>query len=418
MLAKVIGFFTPIAEVLSVRNFALYSAGNSISLIGMWVQRLVVIWLVWELTHSNTWLGVIALSEFLPIILITPIGGVIADRFDRRTITIVSQFVAVAQALLYCILTVTSLITPEIIFLLSLIGGFIFAINNSARLALIPGMVPRQHLASAIAFTGVNFNLARFIGPALAGFIIVEWGAAAAFGFNALTYAAIIVALWFIKMPRFKRTLNGDATYFSDLVQGWRYTAARSEFATLLLLVAVGAFCARPVAELLPGFVAELFAEGPGPLSVVTSAMGLGAVFAGIWLAGKGSVSGLTSITITAILCNAGAVMIAVSTSWFWLMTAAFFIAGFSQLASGTGSQTLIQHAVDDEMRGRVMGLWSMIQRGGPAAGALLLGSLSDLHGFTRPVLIGAAIAALIALYALRRRSRLENRFERQAAPA
>ncbi len=346
----------------------------------------------------------------------TPIGGVIADRFDRRTITIVSQFIAVIQAVLYCIFTATGTITPELIFVLSLIVGLMFAVNSSARLALIPGLVPRQNLTSAIAFTGVNFNLARFIGPALAGIIITQWGAAAAFGFNAVTYVTVIVALLYIKMPRYERKLGEDETYFADLIEGWRYTVSQQSLLILLVLIAVGAFFARPIAELLPGFVDELFGRGPAGLAIVTSAMGLGAVFSGVWIARKGSVRGLTTITVASILFNAIAVVIAVSVPWFWLSTAALCVAGFAQLASGTGSQTLIQHAIKDEMRGRVMGLWAMIQRGAPAAGALGLGWLSELFGFTWPLLIGGIIAGAAALFVLKRRAALKVQFEREGS--
>ena len=180
----------------------------------------------------------------------------------------------------------------------------------------------------------------------------------------------------------------------------------------MLVLVAVAAFFARPIAELLPGFVDELFGRGPAGLAIVTSAMGLGAVFSGVWIARKGSVTGLTKITLVSILCNGIAVLVAVSTPWFWLSTTALCIAGFAQLASGTGSQTLIQHAINNQMRGRVMGLWAMIQRGAPAAGALVLGWLSEFFGFTWPLVVGSIVAIIAAGVVLRRRRSLEREFE------
>ena len=178
--------FSAPRRTLSNRNFAIYTAGNSISLIGMWVQRLAVAWLIWELTESGVWLGIIAMAEFIPTFLVTPISGVVADRYDRRNIAIIGQCLACLQAILLCFLMAIGKLTPEIIVVLSLLIGVVVAFNQTARLTLVPMMVPRENLTSALAITSVIFNLARFVGPGLAGIIIAYVGIAPAFAFNAI----------------------------------------------------------------------------------------------------------------------------------------------------------------------------------------------------------------------------------------
>ena len=164
--------FSKVVQAFRIRNFALYTAGNSLSLIGMWIQRLAVGWLIWELTESGIWLGAIAIAEFIPILLLTPIGGVVADRFDRLRIARIAQVFACLQALSLWALTSYGLITPHILVALTTVAGITNAMNQAARVTLVVNMVPRHLMSTAIALNSIIFNVARIIGPATAGVII------------------------------------------------------------------------------------------------------------------------------------------------------------------------------------------------------------------------------------------------------
>ncbi|MBT4738826.1 MAG: MFS transporter, partial [Rhodospirillaceae bacterium] len=153
--------FSGLRQAFAIRNFAIYTAGNTLSLIGMWVQRLAVGWLMWELTESGAWLGAIAIAEFFPIVILTPLGGVIADRFDRQRISIIAQTFACGQAIALWVFTLTGAISPEILVALMAIGGVTNAMNQAARITLVVNMVPREVMGTAIAISSIIFNVAR-----------------------------------------------------------------------------------------------------------------------------------------------------------------------------------------------------------------------------------------------------------------
>ena len=184
-----------IARAFAHRNYLVYVSGNSISLIGWWLERVAVGWLTWTLTHSGAWLGLISLADFLPVLFLAPFAGVLADRRDRVWTIRITQWIGCAQASLLAILVVSDAMTIEILFALVLMLGIASGVAQPSRLALIPTLVDRESLASALAINSVIFNLARFIGPALAGIVIAEIGIAAAFAANAVSYIAFQISL-------------------------------------------------------------------------------------------------------------------------------------------------------------------------------------------------------------------------------
>ena len=192
--------FSTIQKAFSVRNFFIYTAANGISLIGMWAQRLSVGWLIWDLTESATWLGAIAMAEFLPILFLTPLGGVIADRYNRLSIAKISQIVTCLISLCLCILTFSSQVTPLILFFIMLIAGTINALNQASRVSLVVNMVPRELMTPAIAINSVIFNLARIVGPAIGGLLISKFSVSWAFLFSTMTFTILLVALNMILM--------------------------------------------------------------------------------------------------------------------------------------------------------------------------------------------------------------------------
>lgn len=404
--------FSTLGRVFKNKNFALYTAGNTLSLIGMWVQRLAVGWLMWELTESGAWLGAIAIAEFIPIVILTPLGGVVADRFDRLRISMIAQTFACGQAGALWVFTLTGAMSPELLVALMMIGGVTNAMNQAARVTLVVNMVPRDVMSTAIAINSVIFNVARIVGPAIAGALIFYTDIAWAFLVNAISYGALVGALLLIRMPRVQDTIPPTGSYFRDLLEGARFTFSHTGVAAIIALTAVNSIFARPLIDLLPGFAGAVFDAGPEGLAILTSSMGVGAICASIWLAQRGRLSGLAEIVCVGVLLNGAAVaLFALSTS-LWTGAVLLAVSGFTQACTGTGTQTLIQSAVADRLRGRVMSVWLVIGRGGPALGALVMGSLAELMGFGWPLFIGASITFTVALMILPRRKRMARALE------
>lgn len=405
--------FSGLRQAFAIRNFALYTAGNTLSLVGMWVQRLAVGWLMWELTESGAWLGAIAIAEFLPIIILTPLGGVIADRFDRQRISIIAQTFACGQAVALWLFTLTGAISPEILVALMTIGGVTNAMNQAARVTLVVNMVPREVMGTAIAISSIIFNVARIIGPAVAGVLIATTDIAWAFLLNAVSYGAMIVALAMIRIPRVKDSVPPTGSYFRDLIEGGKFTFTHQGVAAIIALTAVNSLFARPLIDLLPGFAGEVFRSGPQGLAILTSAMGVGAICASIWLAQRGRITGLTGIVFIGVLINGAAVSVFALSTNLWTGAALLAVSGFTQACTGTGTQTLIQSSVTDRLRGRVMSVWLVIGRGGPALGAMVMGTLAELVGFGPPLLTGALVTFLAAAIVLPRRRKIAGILER-----
>jgi predicted MFS family arabinose efflux permease len=393
-----------IAGTLQQRNFAVYVAGNSISLIGTWMQRIGVGWLAWELSHSGTVLGLVAFADLFPGVLIGPFGGALADRADRLRVIKIAQSLIMLQALALFALTASGAITVPLLIALVLFQGVVIGFNQPARLALIPDLVPRPHLATAVAINSIVFNTARFIGPALAGVAIVALDISAVFALNALSFLAFLFALSRLRLQpggasRARRSILGA------IADGLRYALGHPGIGPILLLQAVLAVCARPFVELLPGFAAEVFGRGAPGLALLSSTIGIGAIAGGLWLAQRPDQSGLPSVVLAASILTALTVLAFALCRWFWPAAACVALAGAAMVVAGAGTQTVLQSAVDEDMRGRALSLFGLIFRGGPALGALLMGAVSEALGLQVPLAAGALIGLIAALLLWRRRA-------------
>jgi MFS family permease len=394
---------------LLIRNpeFALYSAGSAVSLIGMWMQRVAVGWLTWQLTKSGFWLGVVAFADFCPVLLIGPFAGAAADRWDRLTVVKVSQFIALLQATALAVLTASGQITIALLLALSAFQGVIVAFNQPARLALVPSLVPQAEIASAVAINSVIFNLARFVGPIFAGLAIVWAGTEAAFAANALSYVVFLAALTRIRNLPPTPKPSGDRSFSGDLRDGLLYTAKHPAIGALLLLLTALGVGGRPLNELLPGFADEIYRSGAAGLSMLVSATGGGAIIGGLWLGHRGGSTGLTAIALGGGAGSAAAALLAIATDSLWIALPAVAVFGFCMSSAGIAIQTLIQLAADAGMRGRVMGLYGLIFRGAPAIGALVAGLAAAQTGLRWPVAIGALLVFAVCLWTWRQRARI-----------
>jgi MFS family permease len=395
-------------------NYGLYTAGSAISLLGMWMQRIAIGWLTWQLTESGLWLGIVAFADFFPVILVGPIAGAAADRWDRLRVVKISQTISLVQATVLWALTATGHITVGLVVALTAFQGFVVAFNQPARLALVPSLVPPTDFASAVAINSVVFNIARFIGPMLAGLAIVWSGVEAAFAANALSYIVFLAALARIRVApgETRSPAKPERSLIADLHEGIRYTANHPGIAALLvLLIAIGVG-GRPLNELLPGFAAEVFQSGAAGLSIMASAIGCGAILGGVWLGQRAHSAGLTAITLGAALAGALAAIAAIATDRMWVAVPALVVFGFCSSTAGIATQILIQLATNRTMRGRVMGLYGLIFRGAPAIGALGAGIASAHFGLRWPVVLGAMLVIAVWIWAFLIRTRIARSLE------
>jgi MFS family permease len=397
-----------IAVPLRNPNFGIYSLGSVVSLIGMWMERIAVGWLTWQLTESGFWLGVVAFADFFPVIIIAPFAGAVADRVDRLLVVKLSQAALLVQAGVLWALTASGHITVGLIVTLNAIHGIVVAFNQPARLALVPSLVPVADLGPAVAINSVIFNLARFIGPIFAGLAIVWSGVAAAFLINSLSYVAFLLALARIRIaPGEVDVAVPGRSFMADLRDGIRYTATHPGIGALMVLLIAFGVGGRPLTELLPGLADDVYHAGAGGLSILASATGAGAILGGVWLGHRAHASDLMTITLASAVVTALAATAAVATQNLWLALPAVIVFGFGMSSAGIASQTLVQLASDRSMRGRVMGLYGLIFRGGPAIGALGAGLVSVQLGLRWPVVIGAVLVIVAWFWAYLRRDRI-----------
>ncbi len=407
-----------IARVFSNRNYAIYAAGQSISLIGLWVQRLGVGWLAWELTESGFWLGAVAFADLFPVMFIGLFGGVLADRVDQRRILLVGQVLSLAQSTVLWAMTLGGVITIGWLVGLTLWQGIVIALMQPARLSLVPSLVRAEDIGGAVAIHAVIFNLARFLGPAAAGLIIAASTVANAFLFNAASFVPLIVALLLLRIAPRPARKAGPSGVLGDIASGLRYAFGHPGIAATLLLMGATSLLVRPVFELLPGFADRIFQSDARGLATLTSSVGLGALIAGLWLAQRASGVRFASIAVSSavLLCLAGIVF--GSSSNLWIGAAALAVAGFTSIGISVTTQTLLQTGVDPAMRGRVLSIWGIVLRAVPAAGALAMGWISDYAGLRTPLVVGSVLCLATGLLLLSRTARHEMRgLENRLAP-
>ena len=231
---------SPLLAALAQPNYRRYASGNALSLIGTWVQRVAVGWLTWELTHSATWLGIIAIVDLAPAIVMGPLGGAIADRHSPLRITFVTQVLAMLAAGLLTVVTAIGAMTAPVLALIVFFHGLAMSFNQPARLALVYSLVDRQHLPSAIALNSVVFNTARFIGPAIAGAALVYSGPALAFGINTVSFITFLIALSRIQLePRIRDRATTDDSLWADIRDGASYAFSHANIGPLLVFAAI-----------------------------------------------------------------------------------------------------------------------------------------------------------------------------------
>lgn len=385
--------FAAIRSALSNRNYCYYAGGNILSHFGSWIQRIAMGWLAWELEGSGFWLGVVAVSELGPAVLLAPFAGAMADRIDRLRGIQFTQSLAMLQAFALAAVVYAGIASIEWLVVLAFVRGVIMAFNQPLRFAVLPSLVKRPDLAAAIAINSLSFNSARILGPAVAAGIIAQWGVATAFTVNALSFLIFIIALFGIRLENpFKAEPRPLSNIPFEILEGMRYCVRMPGIAQMFFLMAVVAMCGRAYVELMPGFADDVFSRGVDGLGILHSAIGGGAIFGSVLLTMRGGVTGLVRLVGWMVMVVGIGLVGFTATSNFWFAVVSAALTGFGMVIVGVGEQQLIQNAVAGNVRGRVMSLYGMISRGGPALGALLMGAASEWVGLRLPVLVGGLV--------------------------
>jgi predicted MFS family arabinose efflux permease len=387
------------------RDFSLMWFGACTSSIGTWMQIVAQGWLIYRLSHSAF---LLALDQFLggiPIFLLSLIGGVVADRVERRRILLGSQYVQLASAALLTILVATRLVQVWQILCLSLVSGFAQAFGGPAYQALIPTLVDREDIPNAIALNSIQFNLAVTVGPALAGEALARLGEKWCFGLNAVSFLAPIAALSLIT-TRFLPLKTTDSM-FSSLKQGIKFVRRQGSMEALIVLAFCMTALSMPLRTYFPVFVRDIFHRGPETYGRLLSLMGVGSICGSLTIATLGNMRHKGRIALVMLSCLGVAISGFALSKFLPVSYVMLVLVGFSMMAVFATVNSLVQLITTEEMRGRVMSVYNCAFRGGMPMGNLLTGWLVPL--FSAPVVLGVngLLLVVVAMYFFVTRSRV-----------
>jgi predicted MFS family arabinose efflux permease len=383
-----------IFKAFQYRDFRLMWIGACTSSIGTWMQIVAQGWLVYRLSHSAF---LLALDQFLggiPIFLFSLIGGVVADRVERRKILLGSQYVQMASAILMTVLVWTGAVHVWEILCLSFISGFAQAFGGPAYQALIPTLVERDDMPNAIALNSIQFNVAVMVGPALAGQALAKLGETSCFALNAISFLAPIISLTIIN-TRFLPAKTGE-TMFASLKQGIRFARQQNSMEALILLAFCMTALAMPMRTFIPVFVKDIFHRGPETYGNLLALMGLGSIFGSLTIASAGNFKRKGFVALAALIALGACISaFALSTS-VRLSGIILVFGGAAMMAVFATVNSLVQLITTNEMRGRVMSVYNVAFRGGMPMGNLVSGWLVPV--FSAPVVLGVNGVLLIVL--------------------
>jgi MFS family permease len=385
-------------RALRHRNYRLFFAGQFISLTGTWMQSTAQSWLVYRLTESAALLGVVGFMSMIPVSLLSPLGGAVADRYDRRAICVGTQVSAMLLAFILAALTLTGHVSVYHVMILATLLGVVNAFDIPTRQAFVVDMVGRDDLINAIALNSSLINGARIVGPAMAGVIVGAVGEGWCFLINGVTYIAVIVGLLWMTIAA-KERIRPAGSALANIIDGFRYVRRTPSIRAMLLLLGLLSVVGMPYAVLMPVFADRILHGGPKALGMLMGAAGLGALFGALVMATRRNVRGLERwIPLAATGFGASLLFFSLS-HFFWLSVALLVPAGFFVMIDLTSSNTLIQTIVPDHLRGRVMALYSMMFLGMAPFGALLSGGLAHAIGAPGTVALGGGICVVGAAF-------------------
>ena len=379
-------------------NYRFYFSGQSVSLIGTWMQRTAVYWLIYEKTGSSFMLGVAVFAAQFPSFLLSIIGGVVSDRYNRYRVMLFTQFASLVQAIILTLLVMSGNYEVWHILTLSVLLGIINAFDVPARQAMVYDMVDnKEYIPSAIALNSSMIHAARLIGPAVSGIVLEQLGASVCFLINALSFLAVISSLLVMKLPVYKKPERINNA-FTDLKNGFTYLKNTPAISTVMLMLALVSLLSLPYITLLPVYAKEIFLGNASTFGFLNSFIGLGALIGAFFLASLKPGADLKKILFTNTLIFGAGLMIVSYLTDIRLALPVMMMAGFGMMSQTTISNTLIQTTVTPAMRGRVISFYAMAFFGMQPIGGLLIGALSHYIGAPATFLIQGIITVMIAL--------------------
>jgi MFS family permease len=389
----------PVFTAFRSRNYRLYFYGQSISLIGTWMQRTAVSWVVYVLTHSTFMLGLSLFCTQFPSFIFSALGGVVSDRYNRYKVMLVTQGASLVQSLLMAALVFFTHYTAWEIMGVSVILGTINAFDVPARQALVFEMVnDKDHLPNALALNSTMVNLARLTGPAISGIVLQKFGVGVCFLLNGVSFLAVIVSLLRMRLAPYVPAPR-ESNAVGQLREGWHYLVRTPAIARVILMLALMSLFVIPFSTLLPVYAKVIFHGDAATFGLINSFIGLGALLGSLYLTStdSGTEMGRKRVLKQNTLVFGLGLILYSYTSWFPLAMVFIVVSGFGMMAQTTMTNTIIQTTVTQEMRGRVISYFAMAYFGMMPVGSLLIGAVSQYAG-ARNTVLGSGIMALILL--------------------
>jgi len=379
-------------RALRSRNYRLFVAGQSVSLVGTWMQQVAMSWLVYRLTGSAMLLGVVGFTSQIPTILIAPVAGVLADRWNRRRLLIATQALAMVQAVVLAVVVLSGIVQVWQILVLSLVLGVVNAFDIPIRQSFVVEMVEhRADLGNAIALNSSMVNAARLVGPSIAGVLVASVGEGICFLLNAVSYLAVLVALAAMRLPPGAHHCRARRRIMHELQEGFRYAYEFGPIRSILLLVALVSLMGMPYTVLVPVFAKDILHGGAHTFGFLMTAAGSGALVGTLYLASRRSVLGLGRVIVVATGLFAGGIAAFALSGTVSLSLAALAVAGFGAMTLVASCNTVLQTILDEDKRGRVMSFFTMAFIGMAPFGSLGVGFMANMLGPRDTLLVGAA---------------------------
>ncbi|EHM10796.1 arabinose efflux permease family protein [Thermanaerovibrio velox DSM 12556] len=381
------------------RNFRLFFTGQAISLTGFWMQKVGTGWLVYRLTSSPMALGTVDFAASIPMLFLTPFTGALLDRWDLKSVLFLCQALCALQALALGVLTLTGLISYWHVILLSLAMGVINSFEMPTRHSLVPYLLEdRSDLGNALALNSSLFNLARLVGPSVAGFAIAKMGEGFCFMANAASYLATLKAIRMMRLPHKTRPEGERSSPLQDISEGWRYGSSNRVIRAVLLAMTALSFFAFPYLVMLPAVAKDVLQGDSRTLGFLTSATGVGGITGSLFMASGAMGMDLTRLLPRATVAfGAALVVFGLSSSPLPSMLSVG-AAGFFMVLCLIGANTLLQLTSEDSKRSRVMGLYILSVMGMGPFGSLIIGGISKALTVGTALSVGGAMTALCGL--------------------
>jgi len=381
-------------RALRYRNYRLFFVGQGASLIGTWIQSIALSWLIYQLTHSALYLGIVGFASQIATFILAPVAGVLVDRWNQHRILIATQTLFMFEAFVLSALVFLRIITVWQVIVLSVFVGLVNGFDTPTRQAFVVRMIEdRADLPNAIALNSSMFNGARLIGPAIAGILIAAVGVAWCFAINGFSYLAVIVALLAMQVNLFEPEQSTGPSAVRELHEGFRYTFGFPPVRAIILFLALVSLIATPYSVLLPVFATRILHGNASTLGYLGAAAGVGAFIGATILASRKSILGLGIWIPTAgAILGAGLIGFGLSQA-MWLSLLLLAVIGFGLIVQMASSNTILQTVVDDTIRGRVMSFYTAAYLGMTPFGSLLAGWLASRIGSPYTVALGGVIS-------------------------